>query len=391
MTFNFDEIIERRGTSSVKWDENPDADFPLWVADMDFRAAPAVIEALQARIDHGVFGYATPSASFYDAVIGWQRRRHAVEYRREWMILVPGVVPALSAVLRAMTHPSEGVILLTPVYNCFFSSVRNMGCRAEECALVRRGDSFAIDFDDLERRAAKDDVHVMMLCSPHNPCGRMWTREELQRIGDICLRHHVFVLVDEIHCELAMPGHTFVPYATLGEPYLQNCCICTAASKSFNIAGLQCSQVIVPDSELRSRIDRGVNIHEVCDIGPLGLLATEAAYRGGAEWLDQLLPYIWQNYTAVRQLLQTECPALGVISLEATYLMWLDISATGLTSEAFCDRLRSEHGVRLSPGTFYGADGEGYVRVNLATQRQRLLEGVARIARFAASLLATKR
>ena len=387
MTFNFDEIIDRRGTSSVKWDENPDVDFPLWVADMDFRAAPAITEALGARLRHGVFGYATASDSFYEAVTQWHLRRHGVEYRREWMILVPGVVPALSAVLRAMTSPGQGVLMLTPVYNCFFSSVRNMGCRTEECALLRRGDSFAIDYDDLERRAAKDDVRVMMLCSPHNPSGRMWTEGELRRVADICRRNGVFVRVDEIHCELAMPGHTFVPYASLGEPYLQSCCICTAASKCFNIAGLQCSQVIVPNAGLRSRIDRAVNVHEVCDVGPLGLLATEAAYRGGEPWLDELLPYLWQNYTAVRQLLRDECPALGVCDLEATYLMWIDVRATGLTSEAFCQRLRAEHGVRLCPGSMYGADGEGYVRLNLASPRRLLLEGAARVARFAASLI----
>ena len=382
MKFDFDRIVDRRGTSSVKWDENPDVDYPLWVADMDFEAAPSIIEALQRRIDHGVFGYATPSDSFYESVIAWHRRRHRVEYRRDWMILVPGVVPALSAVLRAMTHPSEGVILLTPVYNCFFSSVRNMGCRTEECALRRQGDTFVIDFDDLERRAAKPDVTVMMLCSPHNPCGRMWTREELQRVGDICLRHHVFLLVDEIHCELAMPGSCFFPYAALGEPYTANCCICTSASKCFNVAGLQCSEVIVPDETLRHRIDRGVNIHEVCDIGPLGLLATEAAYNGGEEWLDELVSYIWQNYRAARTLIEAEAPLLRVCRLEATYLMWVDVSAVGLTSEQFCEQIRHDCGVRFSPGTMYGADGEGYIRVNLATQRSRLLEGLRRLARF---------
>ena len=386
MKYDFDQMTDRRGTSSVKWDEKPEVEYPLWVADMDFLAAPSIIEALQRRIDHGIFGYATPSDSFYESIISWNRRRHGVEYHREWMILVPGVVPALSAVLRAMTHPSEGVLMLTPVYNCFFSSVRNMGCRAEECALLRKGDTFEIDFEDLERRAAKPDVSVMMLCSPHNPCGRMWSRQELTRIGDICLRHKVFLLVDEIHCELAMPGHEFVPFASLGEPYLSNCCICTAASKCFNIAGLQCSQVIVPDETLRHRIDRGVNIHEVCDIGPMGLISTEAAYNGGEEWLDQLLPYIWENYVAARRLLEEKAPALGVIRLEATYLMWVDITATRLSSEQFCSRLRREYGVWLAHGNMYGKDGEGYVRINLATQRQRLLEGVGRVARFAASL-----
>ena len=387
MKFDFDQMTDRRGTSSVKWDENPDVEYPLWVADMDFKAAPSIIEALQRRIDHGIFGYSTPSDSFYDSVIGWHRRRHSVEYRREWFILVPGVVPALSAVLRAMTHPSEGVLLLTPVYNCFFSSVRNMGCRTEECALLRQGDSFQIDFEDLERRAAKPDVSVLMLCSPHNPCGRIWTRTELQRIGDICLKHKVFILVDEIHCELAMPGVEFVPFASLGEPYLSNCCICTSASKCFNIAGLQSSQVIVPDETLRHRIDRGVNIHEVCDIGPMGLISTEAAYNGGEEWLDQLIAYIWENYRSACRLLEEKAPSLSVIKLEATYLMWVDISATGLSSESFCEWMRSEFGVRFSPGTMYGTDGEGYVRVNLATQRQRLLEGLERTACFVRSLI----
>jgi len=382
MTYNFDEITKRTGTACMKWDALPSADYPLWVADMDFRVAPAITEALQNRVEHGIFGYAIPPESYYESIIRWHEQRHGVTYLRDWFIVVPGIVPAISAVLRAMTHQGDGVLLLSPVYNCFYSSIRNLGCRAEESVLLRKGSSFRIDFEDLERRAAKADVSVMLLCSPHNPTGRLWTQEELLHIADICLRHKVFLVADEIHCELVMPGQTFIPFASLGEPYLRNCCICSSASKAFNIAGLQNAQIIVPDQDIRSRIDRAVNIHEVCDVNPFGLVATEAAYRSGQEWLSQLCLYISENYFTARRYFEHHIPSVQVMDLQATYLMWIDISALGITSERFCEDLLEHEGVRLSPGCHYGSGGEGYVRLNLATQRSRLLEALEKMAHY---------
>ena len=386
MKYDFDSPVSRRGSGCMKWDEDPTVDLPLWVADMDFRVCPAIIDALEKRVRHGVFGYAIPDDAFYDSIIRWHARRHGVTYQRRWMITVPGIVPAISAILRAMTSPGDSVLTLSPVYNCFFSSIRNLGCRAEECCLVRDGETFRIDFDDLQRRAAKSDVRVLLLCSPHNPSGRVWSEEELHEIGDICLRNNVFVVADEIHCELIMPGQRFVPYAALGEAYIQQACICTSASKAFNIAGLQNAQIIVPDGSLRRRIDRAVNIHEVCDVNPLGIAATTAAYDNGEEWLDALCRYISENYLAAREYIAAHLPMLRVSLLQGTYLMWVDVSAVTDDVETFCQRLKDEHHLWIAAGSHYGTGGEGYVRINLATQRDNVIHALERLKDFIASL-----
>ena len=366
----------------MKWDDAPLADYPLWVADMDFQAAPCIREALAGRLQHGIFGYAMPTDTYYDSIVTWHRTRHGVVYDRRWMIVVPGVVPAISAILRAMTSPGDGVLTLSPVYNCFYSSIRNLGCRAEESELQVRGGRYRIDFDDLERRACKPDVRVMLLCSPHNPTGRVWARGELEAIADICLRHDVFLVSDEIHCELTMPGQSFVPLYALGHPVLRHACICTSASKAFNIAGLQNAQIVCRDEVARTSIDRAVNIHEVCDVNPFGLLATEAAYTLCGEWLDGLRAYLWQNYQAMSAWLREHCPQLRVMPLEATYLMWVDARASGLSDVDFCQGLIERQSVRLAPGSHYGKGGEGFVRVNLATQRSRLMQAAVRIGKF---------
>ncbi len=380
--FNFDSPVDRRGSGCMKWDEDPSVDLPLWVADMDFPACPAVRDALAQRLSHGVFGYAMPDDAFYNSIIRWHARRHGVEYQRRWMITVPGIVPAISAILRAMTSPGDGVLTLSPVYNCFYSSIRNLGCRAEESCLQRDGDTFRIDFQDLERRAAKPDVKVLLLCSPHNPSGRVWSAEELQMIADICQRNNVFVVADEIHCELTMTGHRFVPYASLGSEHMAHACICTSASKAFNIAGLQNAQIIVPDDSLRRRIDRAVNIHEVCDVNPFGITATTAAYDGGEEWLDALCLYIWNNYLAAKEFIDSQMPMLRVCQLQGTYLMWVDVSSVTKDVEDFCDRLRREQHLWLAAGSHYGTGGEGFVRINLATQRDNIIRALQRLRTF---------
>ena len=289
---------------------------------------------------------------------------------------------AISAILRAMTSPGDGVLTLSPVYNCFYSSIRNLGCRAEESCLQRDGDTFRIDFQDLERRAAKPDVKVLLLCSPHNPSGRVWSAEELQMIADICQRNNVFVVADEIHCELTMTGHRFVPYASLGSEHMAHACICTSASKAFNIAGLQNAQIIVPDDSLRRRIDRAVNIHEVCDVNPFGITATTAAYDGGEEWLDALCLYIWNNYLAAKEFIDSQMPMLRVCQLQGTYLMWVDVSSVTKDVEDFCDRLRREQHLWLAAGSHYGTGGEGFVRINLATQRDNIIRALQRLRTF---------
>ena len=500
MKYDFDKPINRRGTNCVKWNEptpypsqgeesldticdrNAATEtnqaplpsggdggglIPLWVADMDFEAAPAIREALRKRVDHGVFGYAIVQPSYYDAVIWWYERRHQWHIRREWIQYTTGVVPAISAVIKAITMPGERVLILTPVYNCFFSSIRNNGCEVLESKLVpieakrpqiptpqiptptpSRGEgglntlshqdiateanqaplpsggggggyqsgsllTYSVDWEDFETKCADEKTTVFLLCNPHNPAGRVWTRDELQRMADICQRHHVRVVSDEIHCELVMPGHEFVPFGRLfsqtptpnpsrGEGCLDTlttddatsnanqaplpsggagggCIICCSPSKSFNTAGLQMANIICADPETRRRIDRAININEICDVNPFAPLAVEAAYNEGAEWIDELNQYLWGNYQALLAFFAEHLPQLKVFNLEGTYLVWVDITPTGLSADQIEERLLREAQVWVNSGTMYGT--EGYIRINIATQRARLMEGLRRMAR----------
>ena len=263
MKYNFDEIIPRRGTNALKWDgAKEEYVLPLWVADMDFRVAQPIMEALQRRVAHGVFGYTLVPDAYYEAVINWFARRHQWTIRPNWILYTSGVVPAIAAILKALTLPGEKVLVQTPVYNCFFSCIRNCGCQALSNPLVYEDGTYRIDFDDLERKAADPLTRVMILCNPHNPAGRVWTREELQRIGDICLKHHVFVIADEIHCELVMPGHEYIPFASINEDFLHNSATCNSPTKSFNIAGLQIANIVVEDDKMREHINRAINVNE---------------------------------------------------------------------------------------------------------------------------------
>lgn len=378
--YDFSMLVDRRGGDSVKWNHfSTDDIVPLWVADMDFPAAPAIQEALQRRVDHGVFGYAQVDEGYYDAIVSWQRRRHQWAVNRQWILYTTGVVPAASCVIKALTLPGEKVLVMTPVYNCFFSSIRNQGCDVEECALVRKGDSYIIDWQDFEKKCQEDKVTVFLLCNPHNPVGRVWTLEELARMGDICARHHVRVVSDEIHCELMMPGSTFVPFAAVSEQNLSNSVTLCSPSKAFNIAGLQNAYLICSDDEMRRRIDRVLNIYEVCDVNAFGIVALKAAYNDSEQWLDDLCQYIWDNYQWVRQFLGERMPNVTVCRLEGTYLAWLDIRQLGISSEEATRRLLHDGKVFVSSGTLYGQrDGDGYLRVNLACPRQTLEEGMRR-------------
>ena len=381
--YNFDEIVERRGTNCVKWDESPDDEMiPLWVADMDFKAAPAIQKAILERAEHGVFAYTLVDEDYYTAVINWFRRRHNWTIHREEILYTTGVVPAMSVAVKALTMPSEKVLILSPDYNCFFSSIRNNGCEVLESPLSRREDSFVIDWVDFEAKCADEKTTVFLLCNPHNPSGRVWTREELERMNDISLKYGVKVVSDEIHCELVMPGYQFQPFAAVSEACRQNSVILNSPSKSFNIAGLQTANIICSRSDWRRRLDRAININEVCDLNPFGPVALKAAYNESEDWIDELNQYIWGNYQVLRDFIEKNLPQWRVCRLEGTYLPWVDMSAMGVTSQALCDRLLREAKVWINPGTMYGpTTGEGYIRFNIATQRSRLLEALERIAK----------
>lgn len=385
--YDFDELTDRRGTGCVKWDMRPSRDvIPLWVADMDFKAAPAILEAVRKRAEHGVFGYTVVGDDYYEAVVSWFQRRHDWTIRREEILYTTGVVPAMSVAIKALTMPGEKVLILSPDYNCFFSSIRNNGCEVSETVLRRRGDSFEVDFDDFEKKCADEKTTVFLLCNPHNPCGRVWTKAELERMNDICMRHGVKVVSDEIHGELIMPGYKFQPFAAVSEQCRKNSVILNSPSKSFNIAGLQAANIICAQPEWRRRLDRAININEVCDLNPFGPVALIAAYNESEDWLDALREYLWRNYQTLCAFATEHLPKWKVCHLEGTYLPWVDITATEMTSQAYCDCLLSEAKVWVNPGTMYGPDsGEGYIRLNIACPRSRLLEALERIVKVESS------
>lgn len=381
MKYNFDEIIPRRNTNSVKWDEAAQDDIiPLWVADMDFRVLPQITEALRQRVDHGVFGYTHVPDSYYESVIRWFEDRHGLQgVKPSDIIYTSGVVPAISAIVRGLTLPGDKVLVQTPVYNCFFSSIRNQGCMVEENHLVYKNNTYVVDWDDFERKCADSRVRIFLLCNPHNPAGRVWKKEELQRMGEICQKHDVFVISDEIHCELVMPGNEYTPFASLSDDFLKNSATCVAPTKAFNIAGLQIANIIVKDRNKRERIDRAINIHEVCDVNPFGVIATEAAYtEEGAEWLRQLNTYLFANYRFLCDFFSKHFPSLEVVKLEGTYLVWVDCSSLGKSSTEIVNTLY-RHGVWMNDGAMYGENQGAFIRINIACPRKILEEGLLRM------------
>ena len=377
--YDFDRITPRRGSGAYKWDTRPpfetdmDRVIPLWVADMDFPVAPCILDALRRRVEHGIFGYTHVPDSYFEAVIRWFGRRHGWTVRREWILYTSGVVPALSAVIKALTVPGDKVIVQTPVYNCFFSSIRNNGCEIADSPLLFDGRTYHFDYEGLERRCADPKAKVLLLCNPHNPAGRVWTREELARVGDIARRHGTIVVSDEIHCEIVMPGHRYTPFAlAAGDSGSITLC---SPSKSFNTAGLQIANIITDNADWRDRIDRAININEVCDVNPFGVTALVAAYsEAGEAWLEELNAYIHGNYEYLKERLQ----GWPVCELEGTYLAWVDCRRLGLPSETIEEELLREEEVWVNAGKMYGT--EGFIRINLACPRATLAEGLDRVA-----------
>ncbi len=377
MKYDFDKQIDRHGTGCVKWDEAPASDvIPLWVADMDFAVAPAIQKAIQKRAEHPVFGYTYVEEDYYEAVISWFKRRHQWTISREHIIYTTGVVPAMSCAVKALTMPGEKVVMLSPDYNCFFSSIKNNGCEVSESVLVRTANRFSIDWDDFEARCADDKCTVFLLCNPHNPTGRVWTLEELQHMSDICHKHNVRIVSDEIHCELIMPGNKFCPMGTVDESAI----ILNSPSKSFNIAGLQAANIICTDDTTRRRIDRAININEVCDLNPFAPVGLKAAYNESEEWIDELNQYIFKNYTFLRQFIEDNLSQWKVMPLEGTYLVWVDVSACCDNVEELCNQLMTDAKVWINPGTLYGEQsGKGYIRINIACPRCVIEKALTRI------------
>ncbi len=383
MTYNFDQCPDRRGTESVKWDLYPGT-LPMWVADMDFTVAPEIREALQKRLDHGVFGYELVPDDYYEIMGRWFASRHGWEgIGRENIVPTTGVIAAYSAAIKAMTVPGDKVMVMTPCYNAFFPAIRNNKCVQLDCPLRFNGKQYIVDWDLFEQCAGQ--ARVLLLCNPHNPVGRVWTREELLLMAEICRRNGVFVISDEIHCELTYPGHDYTPWATLPAEYVKNSVSCISPTKAFNIAGIQIANIYAAEPDILKKMDRAINDNECCDVNIFGVTALKAAYGKGGPWLDALRNYLYHNARTVCCFLEDELPGVVVPPLEGTYLMWLDCRWAlrhGEPLEGFSERLaaflREKHGLTLSTGTIYGAAGEGFERLNIACPRTRLLDGLER-------------
>lgn len=383
MEYDFSRPTDRRGTDSYKWDSAPEADIiPLWVADMDFETFPGITEALQRRVAHGIFGYTRVPETYYEAVCRWFEKRHGWHINREDIIYTSGVVPAVSAVIKALTLPGDQVIVQGPVYNCFFSSIRNNGCEMVSNSLIYNKEElrYEIDFDDLERKLAHERARLMLICNPHNPGGRVWTRDELTRVAELCRKYGVRVVSDEIHCELTLYDNEYVPFGSLPDELSRGSITCCSPSKAFNTAGLQIANIVCRDAEVRNRIDRAININEVCDVNPFGVIALQAAYSDeGYEWLTQLRAYISANYDLLRERFARELPKCKVMRMEGTYLAWIDCSELHIPSDKIEEMLMHENKVWVNAGSMYGAEGAAFIRVNMACTSELLNEGITRI------------
>ena len=383
--YDFDTVIDRRGTASVKWDVTGPDELPMWVADMDFQAAPEIREALAARVAHGVFGYSMLTDAWYDAYTGWWRDRHGFTMDRSWLLFCNGVVPAISSAIRCLTGPGDHILLQTPVYNCFHRIIRDNGRVIRESRLTYSNSVYGIDWENLEAALAEPETKLMLLCNPHNPIGKQWDRETLARIGKLCKTYHVLVLSDEIHCDIAAPGHGYVPFASVNEDCLMNSVTFVAPTKCFNLAGIHSSAVIVPDAALREKLDTAMRNDELCNLNAFAVDATVAAFTKGGAWLDALCEYLWHNRAVAEAYMRERIPGIVPVPGDATYLMWLDCGALTDDSVAFADFIRKDSGLFVSNGTMYGEAGRCFLRFNIACPRVTLMDGLDRLARSAAN------
>ncbi len=378
MTYNFDKIVNRRNTNSMKWNV-ADNELPMWVADMDFETAPEIMEAIQKRAAHGCFGYVDVPDEWYDAYINWWKNRHDFTINKDWLMFCTGVVPAISSIVRKLTTPAEKVLIQTPVYNIFFNSILNNGRQVLESPLVFDGERYNIDFDDLERKLSDPQTTLMILCNPHNPAGNIWNREELERIGELCFKHHVVVISDEIHCDITRPGTSYIPFASVSDKCKYNSVTCIAPTKTFNIAGLQTAAISVPDEVLRHKVWRGINTDEVAEPNVFAVEAAVAAFNNGVAWLDELRKYIFDNKDYALEYINKEIPELKAVYSDATYLLWIYLKDMPGCAEEIADYIRKETGLYISCGNQYGGDGSSFVRMNLACPRKVLVDGLCRL------------
>lgn len=380
MKYDFETLTDRRGTNSLKWDVEEN-ELPMWVADMDFQTAPEIIEALEERVRHGIFGYTIIPDSWYQSVIRWWKERHGFEMKKEWLLFCTGVIPAIDAAIKALTAPGEEILMLTPIYNHFFISIEENGRKPLESRLQYEDGRYTIDYEDLEAKLAEPKLNLMILSNPHNPTGNIWDKDTLGRIGELCQKYHVIVISDEIHCDLTDPGYEYTPFSSISAACAENSITCIAPTKTFNIAGLQTAAVVIADTNLRNGVKQALHTDNAGEPSAFAIDAAVAAFTKGGPWLDALRVKIADNKAFVTQFIKKNLPDVGVVSSHATYLMWLDLGKVTEDSTELCNWIRKETGLYMNVGEIYGGNGKAFVRLNIACQRVRLEDGMQRLAK----------
>ncbi|MEE1269283.1 MAG: MalY/PatB family protein [Treponema sp.] len=384
MNYDFDTVTDRKNTNAIKYDlakkrGKPEDAVSLWVADMDFPTAPCIQKVVAEKAAHGIWGYSRPDNRYYDALKKWYKERHNFEVQNEWVVNTPGVCFALATAIKAFTNEGESVLIQKPVYYPFFNIINSLQRKVVNSSLILKNNHYEIDFDDFERKIVQENVKMFILCSPHNPGGRVWTKQELQKISEICLAHNVLVVSDEIHSDITFGSNVHTVYGSLSEQALKNSIICTAPSKSFNLAGLQFSNIFIADEKLRKAFSEELDKTGYDEPSVFGIVAATAAYSEGADWFDSVKSYIWENILFAKKYIEENAPQIKVLVPEGTYLLWLDFSKTGLSDSEINDRVLNKAKVWLDSGSMFGKEGEKFQRINCATPRIILEDALKRI------------
>jgi len=375
--YNFDEIIDRKLSNSIKWWESKGI-LPMWIADMDFKVADEILDAMKKTIDHGIIGYDDKPDSFYESIINWVKDRYNWEIKKEWLVFTPGVVPGLGISIKSFSKEGDKVIIQPPVYPPFYRVIENNNRRVVENSLIYKDNKYIMNIDDLEKSIDKD-VKIAMICSPHNPVGRVWKKEELEVFGNLCLKNNIIMISDEIHCDLTFSDYKHIPLASISDEFANNTITFMAPSKTFNIAGLFASVAIIPNEKLRKLYNDTIENMEITHTNGFSIIGFEAAYKYGKNWLSQAIRYIEDNADFAVDYINKNIPEIKTYKPEGTFLMWLDFKSLGKTSEEINELLINKGKVQLNNGATFGTAGEGFFRLNIGCPREVLKEGLDRI------------